>query len=262
MLYPTVSNCWNIRHQSRVIADYTNAVSELESEAYDNLLLAARAYNKKLAKRQGGFQKLTEALQKEYDSLLDPTETGIMGYIEIPKINCRLAIGHGTEEAVLQKSAGHLPGSSLPVGGKSTHCVISGHRGLPSASLFSNLDVLQTGDCFTLNTLGEVLTYEVDQVLTVLPTQTEALQILKNQDLCTLVTCTPYGVNSHRLLVRGHRIETAKEISEENETDQTEAVEAVQLADKNLLIPVEVVLLIFMVVLIGRCILKKNKNEI
>lgn len=250
MLYPTVSDCWNRRHQSRTIAHYTEAVRELKPEAYEALLQEARDYNKKLASRSGdSFRKLTEREQREYDSLLDLTGTGVMGYIEIPKMNCRLAIGHGTGEDVLQQSAGHLPGSSLPVGGSSTHSVISGHRGLPSARLFSDLDLLADGDRFTLNTLGEVLTYEVDQILTVLPNETEALQIIKGKDLCTLVTCTPYGVNSHRLLVRGHRV--AGEKAKEKETVATAIAETVELTDRKTLAAMEMVLFLSVILLGG-----------
>jgi sortase A len=149
---------------------------------------------------------MSEEEEEEYNSQLDISGTGIMAYIEIPKINCSLPIYHGTDEATLQIAIGHIPGSSLPVGGESTHCVISGHRGLPSAKLFTNLDQMEVGDTFMIHVLNETLTYEVDQILTVLPNELQELQIQEGEDLCTLVTCTPYGVNTHRLLVRGHRI--------------------------------------------------------
>ena len=204
LLYPTVSDYWNSMHASKAVADYSAAVSELTDEKYEEIRKAAIEYNKAL--NSGSFY-LTEEQKKQYESLLDITGTGIMGYIEIPNINISLPIFHGTDDSVLQIAVGHLEWSSLPVGGESTHCVLSGHRGLPSAKLFTNLDQLVEGDTFVLRVLDEVLTYQVDQILIVEPNDTDALQIEEGKDLCTLVTCTPYGVNSHRLLVRGHRIE-------------------------------------------------------
>ena len=160
--------------------------------------------------RENGFF-LTEEQQAQYESLLDISGTGIMGYIEIPSINVSLPIYHGTSDSVLQIAVGHLDWTSLPVGGESTHCVLSGHRGLPSAKLFTNLDQIVEGDTFIIRVLDEVLTYEVDRILIVEPEDVTALQIESGKDLCTLVTCTPYGINSHRLLVRGHRVETEQE---------------------------------------------------
>ena len=210
LLYPSVSDYWNSFHQSRAIADLSRQVAKLERESYEQLWQAANAYNRSLLNRQNVY-RLTEAQKAEYESLLNLSGTGIMGSIEIPAIDCTLPIYHGTGEAVLQTAVGHLEWSSLPVGGESTHCVLSGHRGLPSAKLFTNLDRLTVGDTFRLRILDEVLTYEVDQMLTVEPQETAALQIVPGQDYCTLVTCTPYGINTHRLLVRGHRIENAPE---------------------------------------------------
>ena len=207
LLYPSVSDYWNSFHQSKAIASYAENVANLNEEKYDAMLSAAKDYNRKLLNRESKYA-LTEEEKKEYLQLLDISGTGIMGYVEIPKIHCTLPIYHGTEEAVLQVAVGHLEWSSLPTGGIGTHCVISGHRGLPSAKLFSNLDQLSNGDIFMMRVLDEVLTYEVDQISIVLPNQVEELQVVENEDYCTLVTCTPYGVNSHRLLVRGHRIET------------------------------------------------------
>lgn len=161
------------------------------------------------------YKHTTFALSEEdkgaYDTLLDISGTGVMGYIEIPTINISLPVYHGTEDAVLQIAVGHLEWSSLPVGGEDTHCVLSGHRGLPSAKLFTNLDKLVVGDKFVMRVLDEVLTYEVDQILIVEPTDVSTLMIEAGKDLCTLVTCTPYGINSHQLLVRGHRIENQEE---------------------------------------------------
>ena len=207
LLYPTVSDYWNSFHASRAVAASAQEVADLNGEEYDRLLAAARDYNARVPERSNTFA-LTEAEQEEYQSLLNMDGTGIMGYIEIPNIKLSLPIYHGTEESVLQIAVGHLDWSALPVGGEGTHCVLSGHRGLPSAKLFTNLDQLREGDTFTLRVLDEVLCYEVDQIRIVEPQDTAALLPEPGQDLCTLVTCTPYGVNTHRLLVRGHRIET------------------------------------------------------
>ena len=206
LLYPTVSDYWNSFHQTRAIASYAETVAELDNTQYDALWEAARHYNEALARRNSAFI-LSEAQKKEYESLLDVSGLGVMGYVEIPEINCSLPIYHGTEESVLQIAVGHIEWSSLPVGGESSHCVISGHRGLPSAKLFTNLDKLIEGDTFMLRVLDEVLTYEVDQILIVEPQETSPLKIEEGKDYCTLVTCTPYGINSYRLLVRGHRID-------------------------------------------------------
>ena len=210
LLYPAVSDYWNSKHQTRAIAVYSEEVSGLDKEQYQALWAGAAAYNASLRERDNAYL-LTEEQKAAYEQLLNVSGLGIMGYIEIPSIDCSLPIYHGTEESVLQIAIGHLEWSSLPVGGESTHCVLSGHRGLPSAKLFTNLDKLQEGDVFMLRVLDEVLTYEVDQILIVEPQEIAALQITEGEDYCTLVTCTPYGINTHRLLVRGHRIENAPE---------------------------------------------------
>ena len=209
LLYPALSDYWNSLHQSAAISDYAENVADLSKENYDELWTASKNYNASLVPRFNAFL-LTDEQKEQYDSLLNVSGLGIMGYIEIPEINCSLPIYHGTDESVLQIAAGHISWSSLPTGGESTHCVLSGHRGLPSAKLFTNLDKLTEGSTFMLRVLDEVLTYEVDQILTVLPDEVDALQIVEGEDLCTLVTCTPYGINSHRLLVRGHRIENVE----------------------------------------------------
>lgn len=206
LLYPTVSDYWNSFHQSKAITSYAEDVANMNEEVYDRMLDEAYAYNRAILDRENIYA-LTEEQKERYNKILDVTETGIMGYVEIPSINCSLPIYHGTEESVLQIAIGHLDWTSLPVGGMSSHCVISGHRGLPSAKLFTDLDEMSEGDIFMLRVLDEVLTYEVDQISIVLPTQVEELHIEEGEDYCTLVTCTPYGVNTHRLLVRGHRIE-------------------------------------------------------
>ena len=210
LLYPSFSDYYNSFHQTQAIASYSSQVQKLDESKTLELKESAVLYNESLVHKTNRFH-LSEEEEKEYESLLDVTGTGIMGYIEISKIRCTLPIYHGTDDAVLQIAIGHIPGSSLPVGGESTHCVLSGHRGLPSAKLFSKLDQLEEGDTFVLRVLDDVLTYEVDQILIVEPQEINSLQIEEGKDLCTLVTCTPYGVNTHRLLVRGHRIENLKD---------------------------------------------------
>ncbi|MCF2683071.1 class C sortase [Dorea sp. YH-dor226] len=205
LLYPTISDYWNSFHQSRAIATYAEAVAELDDEDYEKMWQEAEAYNQKLSYQPNRWN-LTEEEEEEYNRILDVGGTGIMGYIEIPEIKVSLPIYHGTDEGVLQIAVGHIPGSSLPVGGIGTHSVVSGHRGLPSAKLFTNLDELDEGDVFMIRVLDETLTYEVDKISIVEPDDLTGLEIDPELDLCTLVTCTPYGVNSHRLLVRGHRI--------------------------------------------------------
>ena len=210
LLYPTVSDYWNSFHQSQAIASYVEAVAEIDNTDYEKMWQEAVAYNEKLKENSGRWTPTDEELE-EYERLLNVSDTGIMGYIEIPKIKVSLPIYHGTDEAILQIAIGHIPGSSLPVGGKGTHCVVSGHRGLPSAKLFTDLDQLEEGDLFMMRILDETLTYEVDQIRIVEPEELSDLEIDEDKDLCTLVTCTPYGINSHRLLVRGHRVENLKE---------------------------------------------------
>ena len=206
LLYPSVSDYWNSFHQSRAIAAYAGEVAALDDGIYDELLEAARDYNQRLAQREEPLNQSEEDLA-EYGSLLNLDGSGIMGYIEIPELKVSLPIYHSVDDGVLQVAVGHMPGTSLPVGGKGTHSALSGHRGLPSARLFTDLDQLREGDTFLLQILDETLTYEVDQVLIVEPNEVGVLAIDPEEDYCTLVTCTPYGVNTHRLLVRGHRIE-------------------------------------------------------
>lgn len=203
--YPSFSDYWNSFHQSRAIASYAESVADMSQEKYDEILAEAEAYNKKMAKTGLMWRELTEKEKKEYEKQLDVGASGIMGYIDIPKIDITLPIYHGTDEAVLQVAIGHLEGTSLPVGGEGSHCVMSGHRGLPSAKLFSDLDKMVEGDIFSLTIMNRTLTYEVDQIRVVEPTDLSDLQLEKGKDYCTLVTCTPYGINTHRLLVRGHR---------------------------------------------------------
>lgn len=206
LLYPSVSDYWNSFHSSVAIADYSKLVSDISEEEYDKLLSAAQSYNNKISEKDNIFY-LDDEQKKEYNELLNITGTGIIGYIEIPNIKISIPVYHGTSEATLQIAIGHLEWSSLPVGGKSTHCVLSGHRGLPSAKLFTDLDKLVVGDVFVMRVLDDAYTYEVDKIMIVEPDETDDLVVIEGGDYCTLVTCTPYGINSHRLLVRGHRIE-------------------------------------------------------
>jgi len=206
--YPTFADWWNSFHQSRAVASYAESVASMNAEEYEKIIRKAEQYNKKLAE-SGILWTLDEDQKKEYEEQLNIGTSGIMGYIDIPKIDVMLPIYHGIDEAVLQVAIGHIPGTSLPVGGKGSHCVISGHRGLPSARLFTDIDKLVEGDTFTITVLNQTLTYEVDQIRTVLPTDLSDLQIEKGKDYMTLVTCTPYGINTHRLLVRGHRTKNA-----------------------------------------------------
>lgn len=213
LLYPFVANQWNNYRQSQLLTSYEEAVSEMEESGrvdYEEEWLKARNYNDELLPYILPDSFSTAEVPQEGDaaylSCLNLTEDGMMGYVQVPKINVKIPIYHTTNEDVLQKAAGHLPGSSLPIGGEGTHTVISAHRGLPSAALFTDLDKLKEGDVFLLSVLDETLAYQVDRISVVEPTDTQALSAEDGEDLATLLTCTPYGVNSHRLLVRGHRI--------------------------------------------------------
>ena len=209
LLYPTFADWWNSFHQSRAVASYMDAVTELDTARYDEILAAADAYNQKLAE-SGIVWTPDEKREEVYNEQLKIDDSGIMGYIDIPKINITLPIYHGTDENVLQVAIGHLTGTSLPVGGENTHCIVSGHRGLPSARLFTDIDKLVDGDTFTMTVLNRTVTYQVDKIRVVEPTDLSDLQIEKGKDLCTLVTCTPYGINTHRLLVQGYRVANAQ----------------------------------------------------
>lgn len=211
LAYPSFSDYWNSFHQSRAIASYAETVAQMDDKTYEEMLAKANEYNAKLTE-SGMKWTMTDEDIAEYDSVLDISGTGIMGYIEIEKINCYLPIYHGTGDAVLQIAIGHIQGSSLPIGGKGTHAVLSGHRGLPSAKLFTDLDQMDIGDTFVIRVLDEIMTYEVDNVLIVEPDDLSTLTIDPEKDYVTLVTCTPYGINTHRLLVRGHRTENAEDV--------------------------------------------------
>lgn len=258
MLYPTVSDWWNSRHASQAIANYVEAVADMDEDVKKEMLEAARRYNASLS--TGVHFKLEDAEYAEYEALLDLTGTGIMGYIQIPSINVNLPIYHGTEESVLQVAVGHIAGSSLPVGGEGSHCVLSGHRGLPTARLFTDLDDLAEGDTFMISVLDEIVTYEVDQIRIVLPEEVDELAIVAGKDYCTLVTCTPYGVNTHRMLVRGHRIETL------DDTVIVVAAEAQKIPNYYVIpavgIPLLFVTLVIMLVLSGRKKHRKTGEEL
>lgn len=211
LIYPSFSNAWNTAHSSHLVASYDSSVRKLSKSNTQELLQKAEDYNKSLLSNPSRYQ-MTDEERTEYEGLLDPDGTGVMGIISIPDIDVELPIYHGTDNAVLTIGAGHLEGSSLPVGGTGTHAVITGHRGLPRAKLFTDLPKLSEGSIFQITVLNKTLTYEVDQILTVLPDEVESLEIDPTQDYVTLVTCTPYGINSHRLLVRGHRIENPESV--------------------------------------------------
>ena len=210
MAYPTFSDWWNQFHQSRAIATYASVVEETDHELLESMLADAEAYNERLLYKSNRYELSDEEIE-EYESLLDLSGNGVIGYIQINSIGVSLPIYHGTDESVLQIAVGHIQGTSLPVGGTNTHAVMSGHRGLPSARLFTDLDKLVEGDTFTITVLDRTLLYEVDQIRIVEPTDMSDLNIIAGEDYVTLVTCTPYGVNTHRLLVRGHQIEGAEE---------------------------------------------------
>ena len=238
LLYPSFSDWWNSMHQSRAVASYVEQVANIDEEQYAHLWEAAWNYNESLLDRPNTYT-LNEEQKADYNRILDIGGLGIMGYIEVPSVGITLPIYHGTDEAILQIAVGHLEWTSLPVGGESSHCVVSGHRGLPSAKLLTDLDKLVVGDVFIFRVLDEILTYEVDQILIVEPHETDSLLIQKGQDLCTLITCTPYGVNSHRMLVRGHRVENAAQTVTHRVT-----------ADALLLEPIAVAVLLFFPILI------------
>jgi sortase A len=223
LLYPLVANTWNNYRQTKLISTYEDTVNNAAENGdidYEEELARANAYNDALLPSilpdSFATAEAAEEEDESYLACLNLAGDGIMGYVQIPEIGIKIPIFHTTDDDVLQIGAGHLEGSSLPVGGESTHAVISAHRGLPSASLFTDLDKLKIGDCFFLNILDETLAYEVDQILVVEPEETEALAVVDGEDLVTLLTCTPYAVNTQRLLVRGHRVEYTPELLEES----------------------------------------------
>ena len=255
MLYPTVSDYVNQKNQSRAVASYSEEVENLSDVDYQAYFDAADDYNRRLAETPDAFYRPEEV--SGYTDTLDVSGTGIMGYISISKIGVELPVYHGTSDGVLQVAAGHLEGSSLPVGGAGTHAVISAHRGLPSAKLFTNLDELEVGDTFTITVLDRVLTYEVDQISIVLPTETDLLQPVEGKDYVTLMTCTPYGITTHRLLVRGKRIENAENQKHIRVTADALRIEPIIVAPA-LAVPM---LLVMLVVMLAVPHLRKRKNQ-
>lgn len=228
LLYPSFSDYWNSFHSSKAISNYTQIVSDMDEEEYERILAEVDAYNKSLLNRDNPYL-LTEEMKEQYDALLNLDGTGAMGFVEIPCIDVEIPIFHTVEERVLQKAIGHITWSSLPIGGESTHSVLSGHRGLPSARLFTDMDKIIVGDNFYLHILNEELEYQVDQILIVEPKETEDLLIVPGEDYCTLVTCTPYGVNTHRMLVRGHRV-ASEEKSKVHVTSEAIQIEPIIVA--------------------------------
>ena len=207
LLYPSVSQYWNSKTQTRAVENYRDILASLKPEDYTAFFNEAENYNAQL--NQLSFPLTDYHTLTGYNDILDVSGTGIMGYVSIPKLGVELPLYHGISAEVLNVACGHLEGTSLPIGGKSTHCVLSAHRGLPHAKLFTELDKMEVGDTFTITVLNRTVTYQVDQIKVVLPNETNDVQIVAGEDLCTLLTCTPYGINSHRLLVRGTRIENA-----------------------------------------------------
>ncbi|MDO4815890.1 MAG: class C sortase [Bacillota bacterium] len=249
LLYPSFANYWNNYRASKVIASYVEDISNMKQTEIDEMWNEAKEYNEKLAQR-GFVYDLNKQQSQEYESVLNIGGSGVMGYIEIDSLGVSLPIYHGTSDGVLQVAVGHLDWTSLPVGGESSHCVLSGHRGLPSAKLFTDLDQLREGDTFTLNVLDKVLTYEVDQIRVVKPAEVSELKIEDGKDYCTLVTCTPYGINTHRMLVRGHRIETK---------DTVHVVSEATVIEPMIIAPI--LALPVLLVLLGVLVFKPKKNR-
>lgn len=262
LLYPTISNYLYEKNSSRIVSDYDDMMKQMSEEERQAMLAKAREYNEKLAENPAimsdPFSGTAEE-DPEYQSLLDMNGAGVMGYIRIPKIDVELPIYHGTSEEVLQRGVGHISTSSLPIGGATTHAVLTGHRGLPSKKLFTDLDQIEPGNIFYLKILNETLAYQVDQILTVLPEETESLKIVKGQDYVTLVTCTPYGINTHRLLIRGHRIPYEEAIRKE--PDMVEHGIKIPFEIKVLLIGFGVLLFVWIVFMIVRKMKKKKEAE-
>lgn len=260
-LYPTVSDMWNQYRNAKLVSKYDEAVTDLSDNEYEKLWNEAEEYN-----AEHPVNSIVDAFEEEddyvlshpYDEVLDPNGDGLMGSIEIPKIKAKLAIYHGLSKTVLEKGVGHVEGTSLPIGGKSTHAVLAAHRGLPNAKLFTDLDQMKKGDIFVLHILGKNLAYKVDQIKTVLPEETSELDIVEGEDHVTLVTCTPYGVNTHRLLVRGIR---TKYVEEEIRNDETISQKLAVTDPKKVLAGgfAVLVVLIVLIYLIVRCRDKKRR---
>ncbi len=249
LLYPTVSNYINSLNQGNAIAEYNQSVGKLSKQDYKTILEKANTYNAELLKKANRF-KLSPEEQEEYNSVLNLSGDGIIGYIEIEKLGIKLSIAHGMSESVLEKGIGHMEGSSIPCGGPGTHAVLVGHRALPSAKLFTDLDQMKEGDIFTLHILNLVLTYQVDQIKIVKPDHMGDLSIEEGKDYVTLVTCTPYAVNTHRLLVRGKRIATVKEDNDSEVKKEVHNNKSISLFETAPLVIASVLLIIFCIVVI------------
>ena len=264
-IYPSLSEYLSQLHGSRATASYDESVREMEDARIQELLEQAYEYNRQLASTSAGKRPLFDdngnpITPDSYESLLNIDSTGMMAYIEIPKLGTTIPIYHGTEEAVLQVGVGHLQNTSLPVGGESTHAALSGHRGLPTASLFTDLDQMEMGDLFFIKILNQTLAYEVDQIVTVLPSEMDALAIEQGKDYVTLITCTPYGINSHRLLVRGHRVPYTPDLEAVAAAEQPGWFESLPMQYRHLMIGIAVVVLIVIVRKIVIIVRKKKKK--
>ena len=269
LFYPTISSQWNRYRDSQLISDYSKKVASYTKDRYREVWEEAKAYNDQHLQNyiMDAFDENTEEyiLTHPYDTLLNPMGDYIMGYIEIPKIDVRMPIYHGIGKAALEKGAGHIEGTSLPIGGPGTHAVLSGHRGMPGRKLFTDLDLIVVGDQFYLKVLNETLAYQVDQILTVLPHETDDLDIIPGEDLVTLVTCTPYGVNTHRLLIRGRRIPYDDGAKEEQKRNMVEKVKNAGMEEKLVIIGLAVffvLCIIFWIIseLVRKRRLRKNKE--
>ena len=254
LLYPTVSNWWNDLHTTRAISDYESMMANISDEDYSHLFEDAMAYNEAL--RQLDYPLMYHDEVPGYFDLLEVNGSGVMGYINIPRIDVQLPIYHGTAESVLQIAVGHVQGSSLPTGGESTHCVLSAHRGLPSARLFTDLNLMEVGDTFTVTVIDRLLTYQVDQILIVDPTEVEPLYVEEGQDYCTLITCTPYGVNTHRMLVRGVRIENEKQLADIRVTADASIIEPILVAP---FVAAPILLALFIMLMLPK---PRNRQEV
>ena len=255
LLYPTVSNYWNSKHQTQAVAEYSDRIEKMDEQEKKQAFEQAEKYNETLISDPGRFTP-TEEQDEWYKSLLDIDGTGMMGYITIPVIDCKLALYHTVDASVLQVGVGHMEGSSLPVGGSGTHCVFSGHRGLPSAKIFTDLDQMKNGDIFLIHVLGKTLAYKVDQIKTVLPEESSELDIVEGEDHVTLVTCTPYGVNTHRLLIRGIRTEYVEPEEEAEETP----IQQIAKVDPVKIMIIGLVAMVIMIIIVYIVIRRKNRK--
>ena len=265
-LYPLISNYVNQKYASEIQIAYQELIQQTDDSVLQEAKQRAIAYN--LAITPGTADAYSEealvSAAEDYDSQLDIAGNGIMGYVEIPKIQVNLPIYHGTDAEVLDRGVGHLLGSSLPVGGKNTHTILSGHSGMASQKMFTDLEQLSPGDIFYLNVLNETLAYQVTEINTVLPYETDLLGIVPGEDLCTLVTCTPYGVNTHRLLVRGYRIPYEEALTLEEESVAVEAVESTweQNYAKGIIIGIVIALLLILLFAFLHTILGGQNNDV